>query len=199
MKFIIITALLFGAVYFLFNSIKKRTAVFLSQPHTRYSGFNYLQVHHSNVLKELKSGFYAFAIGVLLGILILLLMRKVVILLLLLPISLYFILQLFVVLNHIRYTENIQFWYNLETGDVIFKIKKNRAIKFNLYRDVTAIHKRESIQTSKGISPYLYELILKGRTVTFSYLHDNEASRLLFQTFEDNFDIQASKRFNTFV
>lgn len=199
MKFILITVLLFGVVYFLFNSIKQRTAVFLSQPHTRYSGFNYLQVNHSNVLKELKSGLYAFATGVLLGVLILLLMRKVVILLLLLPISLYFILQLFVVLNHIRYTENIQFWYNLEVGDIIFKIKKNRAIKFNIYRDVRAVHKRESIQTSKGISPYLYELLLKGRTVTFSYLHDNEGSRILFQTLEDNFDIQENKKFNTFI
>lgn len=199
MKLLIIFGLLGVSISFIFNYIKKSASRFISQPHQKYPGFHYLETPHAKVMKETKTGAAVFFMGFLIAILIFLLMKKLVVLLFLAPLSIYLMMQLLVVLNHVRHTENVLYWYNLDSGEIIFKIKKQRPIKFNMYKDILEIEKIESIQTSRGLAPYFYILILDGRKVFLSYLQENNRDDRFFQTLKDNFDIQGRKKLNVFM
>lgn len=199
MKLLILFGLLGLALSFVFNYIKKSASRFISQPHQKYPGFLYLETPHAKVMKEIKTGVAVFFMGFLIAVLIFFLMRKLVVLLFMAPLGIYLMMQLLVVLNHVRHTENVLYWYNLDSGEIIFKIKSQRAVKFNMYKDILEVEKVESIQMSRGLSPYFYVLILDGRKVFISYLHENERHYRFFQTLKDNFDIQSRKKLNTFI
>lgn len=199
MKLLILFGLLGLSLSFVINYIKKSASRFMSQPHQKYPGFFYLETPHAKVVKEIKAGAAVFFMGFLIAVLIFFLMRKLAVLLFLAPLGIYLMMQLLVVLNHVRHTENVLYWYNLDSGEIIFKIKNQRAVKFNMYKDIVEVEKVESIQTSRGLSPYFYTLILDGRKIFISYLHENERHHRFFQTLKDNFEIKSQKKLNTFI
>lgn len=199
LRLLIIGGLLFTLIYFLFSSVKSRVKVIIKNPESWYSGFQYLAVDYPKVKSSLTSAFVSSLFGLFIGLVILFLATKLAVLLLLLPISLYLLLQLAVVLSHIQYIQNVQFWYNDHTGDIIYKLKKDRPIKFNLYRDVNYISKIESIQSTRGLSVYFYHIQLSGRSVRLSFLQKNNSSEILFRTIHDNYKVSTVKKLNCFI
>lgn len=198
-RLLIIGSLLFALIYLVFSSVKSRIKVIIGNPESWYSGFQYLAIDYPKVKSSLTSAFVSALFGLTMGLAILFLATRLAVLLLLLPISIYLLLQLAVVLSHIHYIQNAQFWYSTKTGDIIYKLKKDRPIKFNLFRDVTHVNKVESIQSTRGLEVYFYHVQLSGRSVRLSFLHKNKSSEILFRTLHDNFNITTVKKLTCFI
>lgn len=201
MKLIVIGVLLFSLIYIVFKSLGNRIDRMVSSPEDRYPGFQYIDVQYTKVKASLKAGFYSSLSGLLLALLILLLFKRLPLLLVFLPISIYLFIQILVIISHLFSIQNIQYWYNTKSGDIIFKIKKDRPIRFNLYRDVTAATRIEAVQANRKLNPYFYKLDLEGRTVKLSFLYEdgNQTNTLLFKTIEDNFNVQTVRKLSTFI
>lgn len=201
MKLIAIGVLLFFMVYVVFKSLGNKINKMVSSPENRYAGFQYIDVQYAKVKASLKAGFYSSLSGLLLTLLIILLFRRLPLLLVFLPISVYLFIQILVILSHIFYIQNIQYWFNAQSGDIIIKIKKDRPIRFNLYRDVIKASRVESVQPIRRLHIYYYKLDLEGRTVKLSFLYQdgNQTNILLFKTIEDNFNVQKVRKLSTFI
>ncbi|MGJ1316338.1 hypothetical protein, partial [Sphingobacterium multivorum] len=89
-----------------------------------------------------------------------------------------------------------QIWYNAKTNEVFIEQLKGENYAFNMFKDIEAVQKIESIQTTKGLLYGYYRLKLKNKIVEIPYLvaENKPVNNLFFDTINQNFTITVQKR-----
>src|SRR5690606_26170378 len=132
-----------------------------------------------------QSTFRTVGIGFILPLVALVLGMKIKILWILIPLSLYLIGQLFVYINHLKYTKDQRIYFNTETYEVFVDYIKDHSLSFTLMRDIVRVSEIKAVQMNRETLFGYYKLQVKhGATVFVPYLivqHEHDANRLFFQ------------------
>lgn len=144
-------------------------------------GFREVRVDAALLNEAIKSSVLTGLSGFGLLLVILLLGMKIKILFILLPISIYLIIQLFVITNHLSSMRKVSLWYNADSKDATLFLKGGREIHFNLSRDVEKVERIDAVQKNRKILLGVYRF--SGTQFEFglsSLLSENRANRFFF-------------------
>lgn len=160
------------------------------------SGFQLIEASSIGIRTNLKKTISNVVIGLFLILLTILLFVKVKLVLFLLPISFFLLGYLFLFNNHFSKLKNQQIWYNAKTNDVFIEQLKGENYSFNIFQDIQAVQKIESIQATKGLLYGYYRIKIKGHILEIPYFvaENKPVNNLFFDTITQNFKIDVQKR-----
>lgn len=160
------------------------------------SGFQLIEASSTAVQANLKKTVSNAVMGIVLILIMILLFAKIKIVLFLLPIAFFLLGYLFLFNNHFTKIKNQQIWFNPKTNDVFVEQLKAENYAFNIFQDVQAVQRIESIQTTKGLLYGYYRIKLKDHILEIPYLvaENKPVNNLFFDTFAHNFKIDVQKR-----
>ncbi|ULT24447.1 hypothetical protein KUH03_36605 [Sphingobacterium sp. E70] len=113
------------------------------------------------IQSTLKKTISNVIMGLVLILITVLLFVKIKIVLLLLPIAFFLIGYLFLFNNHFSKIKSQQIWFNAKTNEVFVEQLKAENYAFNIFQDVQAVQKIESVQTTRGLLYGYYRIKLK--------------------------------------
>ncbi len=160
------------------------------------SGFQLIEASSAVIQANLKKTISNVIMGVILILITVLLFVKIKIILFLLPIAFFLIGYLFLFNNHFNKVKSQQVWYNAKTDEVFIEQLKGENYSFNLLKDIEAVQKIESIQTTRGLLYGYYRIKLKNSILEIPYLvaENKPINNLFFDTITQNFKIDVQKR-----
>ncbi len=160
------------------------------------SGFQLIEAPAALIQSFLKKTISNVVMGVVLIIITVLLFVKIKIVLFLLPIAFFLIGYLFLFNNHFSKVKSQQIWFNAKTNEVFVEQLKADNYAFNIFKDVQAVQKIESIQTTRGLLYGYYRIKLKNQLLEIPYLiaENKPANNLFFETIAQNFKIETQRR-----
>ncbi|MEZ0451172.1 hypothetical protein ACR78Z_04755 [Sphingobacterium thalpophilum] len=159
-------------------------------------GFQLIDAPSTIIQSTLKKTISASLTGILLILVTVLLFVKIKILLFLLLPAFFLVGYVFLFNNHFSKLKSQQIWHNPTTNDVFVEQIKGENYTFNIFQDIQAIQKIESIQTTKGLLYGYYRIKVKSHILEIPYLvaENKPANTLFFETLEQNFRIETQKR-----
>ena len=195
MRFLIIGLLILAA----YLMIRKKFNFFgFSEDMSRNlkSGFQLIEDSSPVIQANLKKSVSNAIMGIVLILITVLLFTKIKIVLFLLPIAFFLLGYIFLFNNHFSKLKSQQIWYNAKTNEVFIEQLKGENYAFNMFQDIQAVQKIESIQTTKGLLYGYYRLKLKNRILEIPYLvaENKPVNNLFFDTIAQNFKIDVQKR-----
>lgn len=160
------------------------------------SGFQLIEAPAALIQSILKKTISNTLMGVVLILITVLLFVKIKIVLFLLPIAFFLIGYLFLFNNHFSKCKSQQIWFNAKTNEVFVEQLKAANYTFNIFQDVQAVQKIESIQTTRGLLYGYYRIKLKDHILEIPYFvaENRPANNLFFDTINHNFKIVTQKR-----
>jgi len=160
------------------------------------SGFQLIEAPAAVIQSTLKKTISNVIMGLVLILITVLLFVKIKIVLLLLPIAFFLIGYLFLFNNHFSKIKSQQIWFNAKTNEVFVEQLKAENYAFNIFQDVQAVQKIESVQTTRGLLYGYYRVKLKDQLLEIPYLlaENKPANKLFFDTLTQNFKIETQKR-----
>ena len=160
------------------------------------SGFQLIEAPAALIRSTLKKTISNVVIGLVLILITILLFVKIKIVLFLLPIAFFLIGYFFLFNNHISKIKSQQIWFNAKTNEVFVEQLRAENYAFNIFQDVLAVQKIESIQTTRGLLYGYYRIKLKDQLLEIPYLlaENKPANNLFFETLVQNFKIETQKR-----
>jgi len=160
------------------------------------SGFQLIEAPAALIQSTLKKTISNVIMGLVLILITVLLFVKIKIVLLLLPIAFFLIGYLFLFNNHFSKIKSQQIWFNAKTNEVFVEQLKAENYAFNIFQDVQAVQKIESVQTTRGLLYGYYRVKLKDQLLEIPYLlaENKPANKLFFDTLTQNFKIETQKR-----
>ncbi|GAA4176759.1 hypothetical protein [Sphingobacterium ginsenosidimutans] len=160
------------------------------------SGFQLIEAPAALIQSTLKKTISNVIMGLVLILITVLLFVKIKIVLLLLPIAFFLIGYLFLFNNHFSKIKSQQIWFNAKTNEVFVEQLKAENYAFNIFQDVQAVQKIESVQTTRGLLYGYYRIKLKDQLLEIPYLlaENKPANKLFFDTLSQNFKIETQKR-----
>lgn len=199
MKIFIIIALIGFLIYLIARRFLSVNTVETSVVRANYRQyFVAIDTSPKLIRRVTQSTFRTVGIGFILLLVALVLGMKIKILWILIPLSLYLIGQLFVYINHLKYTKDQRIYFNTETYEVFVDYIKDHSLSFNLMRDIVRVSEIKSVQKNRETLFGYYKLQVKhGATVVIPYLieqHENDANRLFFQYLNENFKIEVESK-----
>ncbi|MCS4224219.1 hypothetical protein [Sphingobacterium sp. BIGb0165] len=160
------------------------------------SGFQLIEAPAALIQSTLKKTISNVIMGLVLILITVLLFVKIKIVLLLLPIAFFLIGYLFLFNNHFSKIKSQQIWFNAKTNEVFVEQLKAENYAFNIFQDVQAVQKIESVQTTRGLLYGYYRIKLKDQLLEIPYLlaENKPTNKLFFDTLTQNFKIETQKR-----
>ncbi|RKE56393.1 hypothetical protein [Sphingobacterium detergens] len=160
------------------------------------SGFQLIEAPAALIQSTLKKTISNVIMGLVLILITVLLFVKIKIVLLLLPIAFFLIGYLFLFNNHFSKVKSQQIWFNAKTNEVFVEQLKAENYAFNIFQDVQAVQKIESVQTTRGLLYGYYRIKLKNQLLEIPYLlaENKPTNNLFFDTLTQNFKIETQKR-----
>ncbi|MNE12202.1 hypothetical protein D3C87_872400 [compost metagenome] len=160
------------------------------------SGFQLIEAPAALIQSTLKKTISNVIMGLVLILITILLFVKIKIVLLLLPIAFFLIGYLFLFNNHFSKIKSQQIWFNAKTNEVFVEQLKAENYAFNIFQDVQAVQKIESVQTTRGLLYGYYRIKLKDQLLEIPYLlaENKPTNNLFFDTLTQNFKIETQKR-----
>ncbi|MEI2273633.1 hypothetical protein OHD16_15900 [Sphingobacterium sp. ML3W] len=160
------------------------------------SGFQLIEAPAALIQSTLKKTISNVIMGLVLILITVLLFVKIKIVLLLLPIAFFLIGYLFLFNNHFSKIKSQQIWFNAKTNEVFVEQLKAENYAFNIFQDVRAVQKIESVQTTRGLLYGYYRIKLKDQLLEIPYLlaENKPTNNLFFDTLTQNFKIETQKR-----
>ncbi|MDF2478797.1 MAG: hypothetical protein K0S24_4280 [Sphingobacterium sp.] len=160
------------------------------------SGFQLIEAPAALIQSALKKTISNALMGVVLILITVLLFVKIKIVLFLLPIAFFLIGYLFLFNNHFSKIKSQQLWFNAKTNEVFVEQLKAANYTFNIFQDVQAVQKIESIQTTRGLLYGYYRIKLKDHILEIPYFvaENRPTNNLFFDTINHNFKIVTQKR-----
>lgn len=160
------------------------------------TGFQLIEASPAVIQANLKKTISNVVMGVILVLIVVLLFIKIKIVLFLLPIAIFLLGYLFLFNNHFNKVKSQQIWYNAKTDEVFIEQLKGENYSFNLFKDIEAVQKIESIQTTRGLLYGYYRIKLKNNILEIPYLvaENKPVNNLFFDTITKNFKIDVQKR-----
>ncbi|MDF2518726.1 MAG: hypothetical protein K0R59_4022 [Sphingobacterium sp.] len=160
------------------------------------SGFQLIEAPAALIRSTLKKTISNVVIGLVLILITILLFVKIKIVLFLLPIAFFLIGYFFLFNNHFSKIKSQQIWFNAKTNEVFVEQLRAENYAFNIFQDVLAVQKIESIQTTRGLLYGYYRIKLKDQLLEIPYLlaENKPANNLFFETLVQNFKIETQKR-----
>ncbi|WP_418360067.1 hypothetical protein [Sphingobacterium detergens] len=160
------------------------------------SGFQLIEAPAALIQSTLKKTISNVIMGLVLILITILLFVKIKIVLLLLPIAFFLIGYLFLFNNHFSKVKSQQIWFNAKTNEVFVEQLKAENYAFNIFQDVQAVQKIESVQTTRGLLYGYYRIKLKDQLLEIPYLlaENKPTNNLFFDTLTQNFKIETQKR-----
>lgn len=160
------------------------------------SGFQLIEAPAALIQSALKKTISNSLMGVVLILITVLLFVKIKIVLFLLPIAFFLIGYLFLFINHFSKIKSQQLWFNAKTNEVFVEQLKAANYTFNIFQDVQAVQKIESIQTTRGLLYGYYRIKLKDHILEIPYFvaENRPTNNLFFDTINHNFKIVTQKR-----
>ncbi|WP_223579715.1 hypothetical protein [Sphingobacterium sp. GVS05A] len=160
------------------------------------SGFQLIEAPAALIQSTLKKTISNVIMGLVLILITVLLFVKIKIVLLLLPIAFFLIGYLFLFNNHFSKIKSQQIWFNAKTNEVFVEQLKAENYAFNIFQDVQAVQKIESVQTTRGLLYGYYRIKLKDQLLEIPYLlaENKPTNNLFFDTLTQNFKIETQKR-----
>lgn len=160
------------------------------------SGFQLIEAPAALIRSTLKKTISNVLMGLLLILITVLLFVKIKIVLFLLPIAFFLIGYFFLFNNHFSKIKSQQIWFNAKTNEVFVEQLQAENYAFNIFKDVVAVQKIESIQTTRGLLYGYYRIKLKDQLLEIPYLlaENKPANNLFFETLAQNFKIETQKR-----
>ena len=160
------------------------------------SGFQLIEAPAAVIQSTLKKTISNVIMGLVLILITVLLFVKIKIVLLLLPIAFFLIGYLFLFNNHFSKIKSQQIWFNAKTNEVFVEQLKAENYAFNIFQDVQAVQKIESVQTTRGLLYGYYRIKLKDQLLEIPYLltENKPTNSLFFDTLTQNFKIETQKR-----
>jgi len=160
------------------------------------SGFQLIEAPAALIQSTLKKTISNVIMGLVLILITVLLFVKIKIVLLLLPIAFFLIGYLFLFNNQFSKIKSQQIWFNAKTNEVFVEQLKAENYAFNIFQDVQAVQKIESVQTTRGLLYGYYRIKLKDQLLEIPYLlaENKPTNNLFFDTLTQNFKIETQKR-----
>ena len=160
------------------------------------SGFQLIEASSPVIQANLKKSVSNAVMGVILILITVLLFMKIKIVLFLLPIAFFLLGYLFLFNNHFSKLKSQQIWYNAKTNEVFIEQLRGENYAFNIFKDIEAVQKIESIQTTKGLLYGYYRIKLKNKILEIPYLvaENRPVNNLFFDTINQNFNVAIQKR-----
>ena len=160
------------------------------------SGFQLIEAPAALIQSTLKKTISNVIMGLVLILITVLLFVKIKIVLFLLPIAFFLIGYFFLFNNHFSKIKSQQIWFNAKTNEVFIEQLKAENYTFNIFQDVRAVQKIESVQTTRGLLYGYYRIKLKDHILEIPYLvaQNKPTNNLFFDTITQNFKIDIQKR-----
>lgn len=159
-------------------------------------GFQLIEAPTALIRDTLKKTISNALMGLVLLFLTIILFAKIKIILLLLPIAFFLMGYLFLFNNHFSKLKNQQIWYNASTNEVFVEQLKADNYAFNIFKDIKAVQKIESVQSTRGLLYGYYRIKVKDQILEIPYLvaQNKPANNLFFDTITQNFKIDTQRR-----
>lgn len=202
LRLILIFTGIFILGFWLTRSLRLRVDRFTGFHQQRYDGYVLIEPLPHIVDQTYKSTLKSLGIGIAFLLVIVFLGVRARILLLFLPISMYLILQVVVLINHLQHSTRQRVWYNALTGEAILQKGKLRPIKINLLGNLQAVECIEDVQKNQGNLICYYKIKLTtGQDIRLSFLleKDNPVFLKLMESISDRVKITRIKKLFPFI